>query len=105
MINVKDMGAIGDGVADDTDAIKKCLAASLSVYFPPGDYKVKPTPGSGGTTALTIAPGIRSAGERNCRIIPSASRTALLRAQAPSKLKAIRLDRLSRTMSSNEISL
>jgi polygalacturonase len=34
------MGAVGDGSHDDTDAIQACLDASLSVYFPPGKYKV-----------------------------------------------------------------
>ena len=37
--NVKDFGAIGDGVANDTDAINAAVAAGGVVYFPRGTYK------------------------------------------------------------------
>jgi hypothetical protein len=58
IVNVKDYGAVGDGVEDDTDAIREAMndavAASVanggystpnrgSVYFPPGVYKVTET--------------------------------------------------------------
>lgn len=48
--NVQAYGAVGDGVADDTDEVQAAItAASASpygiVYFPPGNYKI--------TTALT----------------------------------------------------
>lgn len=38
--DVMDYGAIGDGVADDTAAIRLAMAASKSVSFPPGTYKI-----------------------------------------------------------------
>lgn len=38
--DVMDHGASGDGVADDTAAIISALAASKSVSFPPGTYKI-----------------------------------------------------------------
>jgi len=38
-INVKDHGAIGDGVADDTAAVAAALVAGDVIYFPPGTYK------------------------------------------------------------------
>lgn len=37
---VKDYGANGDGVADDTEAIKQALAAVDCAIFPPGTYKI-----------------------------------------------------------------
>lgn len=41
-VNVKDFGAKGDGVTDDTDAIKAALAVGAStVYFPDGTYMVQ----------------------------------------------------------------
>lgn len=38
--NVKDFGAIGNGVTDDTAAIQRALNASSNLYFPPGDYLI-----------------------------------------------------------------
>jgi hypothetical protein len=40
-VNVRNYGAVGNGVADDTDPIKDALAASgfIGIYFPPGTYK------------------------------------------------------------------
>ena len=42
-ISVKDFGAIGDGVADDTDAIRQALAAHDFVVIPSGTYRVVDT--------------------------------------------------------------
>ena len=36
--NVKDFGAKGDGVTDDTEAIKKAINLSQNLYFPEGTY-------------------------------------------------------------------
>lgn len=46
VFNVRDFGAIGDGVADDGSAIQKAAtaipAAGGILYFPPGVYKIVP---------------------------------------------------------------
>lgn len=39
-VSVKDFGAVGDGVADDTAAIQAALDESKGVYFPQGTYKI-----------------------------------------------------------------
>lgn len=47
MVNVKDMGAVGDGVQDDTqaflDAIEKGREIKQNVYVPLGHYKISKT--------------------------------------------------------------
>lgn len=42
-ISVKDFGAIGDGVADDTVAFQRALTASKSVFVPKGIYRITST--------------------------------------------------------------
>lgn len=39
-VSVKDFGAVGNGVADDTAAIQAALDTGRSVYFPDGTYSV-----------------------------------------------------------------
>jgi parallel beta-helix repeat protein len=43
LVSVKDFGAIGDGVADDTAAIQAAINASGMVYVPSGSYKLTAT--------------------------------------------------------------
>ncbi len=46
IISVKDWGAKGDGVTDDTQPIKKAIEAAPEggiIYFPPGKYRLKET--------------------------------------------------------------
>jgi hypothetical protein len=40
VVSVKDFGAVGDGVADDTAAIQAALTATYAVYFPAGNYRI-----------------------------------------------------------------
>lgn len=45
-VNVKDFGAIGDGVTDDTAAIQAAIDANIgSIFFPRGTYLVSPVTG------------------------------------------------------------
>ena len=39
-VSVKNFGAVGDGVTDDSDAIISALSQNLSVFFPQGTYKI-----------------------------------------------------------------
>ena len=43
IVSVKDFGAVGDGITDDTEAIQAALDASKTVYFPAGTYIVSNT--------------------------------------------------------------
>lgn len=46
VVSVKDFGAVGDGVADDTTAIQNainCVGTNGTVFFPDGEYRVSST--------------------------------------------------------------
>lgn len=42
-VNIRSLGAIGDGKADDTEALKAAIAKYRTVYFPMGQYRVTDT--------------------------------------------------------------
>lgn len=82
-VSVKDFGAVGDGVADDTAAIQDALdyaqtvvsSQTISVYFPRGLYMI-----SSGLTVTTAGTEIRIYGEhlRSSQIKATASMTNML---------------------------
>lgn len=39
-ISIKDYGATGDGITNDTESIKRCLAENDYIYFPRGRYRM-----------------------------------------------------------------
>ncbi|KAI0120607.1 hypothetical protein BJ170DRAFT_600500 [Xylariales sp. AK1849] len=66
IINVKDYGATGDGVTDDTMAVELALADatdSILVYFPAGSYII--------TNGITVKPGTRMTGEVWSQLVAS----------------------------------
>jgi hypothetical protein len=66
-VSVRDFGAIGDGVVDDTLAIQKALNAHDNVYVPPGTYRT--------TAPITIALGKTLHGASNSSIIQANDNT------------------------------
>jgi hypothetical protein len=42
-VNIRSLGARGDGVADDTEVLKKAIAEHRTIYFPAGQYLVTDT--------------------------------------------------------------
>ena len=69
LVNVRKHGAQGDGVTDDTAAIRKAVAEAANrkgaVYFPPGLYRI--------TQCLVIPAGVslKGAGKGNSQIVSS----------------------------------
>lgn len=72
-VSVKDFGAIGDGVADDTAAIQAAINASNVIFFPAGTYKISSTIGAWG--ANPIGKTLYGASQKTTTIIASASMT------------------------------
>ncbi|MGA9306848.1 MAG: glycosyl hydrolase family 28-related protein [Candidatus Sulfotelmatobacter sp.] len=42
-VNIRSLGAKGDGTTDDTDALRKAIAQSRAIYLPSGQYRVTDT--------------------------------------------------------------
>lgn len=42
-VNVRSLGAVGDGVADDTQALRNAIAHARAIYLPSGQYRVTDT--------------------------------------------------------------
>ncbi|HEY9196361.1 MAG TPA: glycosyl hydrolase family 28-related protein, partial [Mucilaginibacter sp.] len=72
-VNVKDHGAKGDGVTDDTEAIKSSLLFAkangiANIYFPDGTYMVGQTGNGGGIIQLVDGVGMVGNGPATCHI-------------------------------------
>ena len=78
IINVKDHGAVGDGVHDDTDPIRQSLilaGAGGTVYFPSGTYSIQELGASRGIIVLRNGVNMQGSGPANCHIKLSGGRT------------------------------
>jgi sugar lactone lactonase YvrE len=42
-VNIRTLGAAGDGVEDDTEALRKAIAEHRAIYFPSGQYRLTDT--------------------------------------------------------------
>lgn len=60
-VSIRDFGAVGDGVADDTDAIRQALAAHTQVFIPVGIYRI--------TDTITLGHGVKLYGAGQGAII------------------------------------
>lgn len=74
--NVKDFGAVGDGVADDTVAIQAALDSSAnSVYFPSGTYLVKNATNTAAGDVLVLPSNITLFGDGASSVIKLGAHT------------------------------
>ncbi len=64
-LSVKDFGAVGDGIVDDTLAIQAALTSATAVYVPPGTYRI--------TNTLTVGYGQTLYGAGQSSVIAGAS--------------------------------
>jgi polygalacturonase len=72
VVSVKDFGAVGDGVTDDTTAVSNALATGREVFFPAGTYNITPATLSG-----FLSLKIRGAGRDVTKITLTSTGTAL----------------------------
>jgi hypothetical protein len=76
VVNVKDFGAVGNGVTNDTTAINNCIAANSgnTIYFPAGTYVISGSGINAGFNNISIV----GAGMFNTIIRPAVSTTAAI---------------------------
>jgi hypothetical protein len=73
--NVRDFGAVGDGVADDTAAFNAAIATTKQVYIPNGDYALN---------AVQLTSDVTMVGENNVRtrLIPTGDNVTIFEVAA-----------------------
>lgn len=86
--NVKDFGAVGDNINDDTDAIVAAINSGASIIFiPPGTFKVRPE-----QLVIGSSQTLKGAGTRASLIsIPGLNSTAVTMAGMSSKIEDLQI--------------
>ena len=74
-VNVKDFGAMANGLKDDTVAFRLAFAASKVVMAPPGDYVINGAIGQPGNSKLILGPGTYTLGNAGTFGQPSTRRS------------------------------
>lgn len=69
-VNVKDLGAVGDGVADDTAPVQSALNVGGKIIFPPGIYKI--------TSPLNVTSNSVLAGQKGAVIQTAKSNISII---------------------------
>jgi hypothetical protein len=77
-VNIKDLGAAGDGVTDDTQVIANALASYTEIYFPTGTYVI--------SAPLTINAGQKLFGEVSSTLAMAADAPAFAQGSTASVL-------------------
>lgn len=72
VVNVKEFGAMGDGVTDDTDAINQAIESGNTIYFPEGVYMVNPNSDPKGTMKGSEMGGIKVGSNKHLILSPNA---------------------------------
>jgi len=98
VVNVKDFGAVGDGVADDTAAINSCISSSQKkkILFPSGTYRY-----SGGAT-LTQGTVIEGSGIYNTYIVATQPNQTLFNLPSGSGNEGSGISKISFTAEVNQ---
>jgi len=97
-VSVKDFGAVGDGVADDTAAIQAAIDASQKVYIPEGVYVVN------AATGITLRQGsyVLGDGIEATVIYPTAAAGSIFKRVSPavdsSYIRSVIMEKISVVM-------